>query len=122
MNGYEIRRFKTAKGNFFVYEVDTLTGSADNPLIIGEGYYVDTEGKPLGTRERARRDDAMYERNIAKMTQGDNFKEEAIKGPLAEELSNLFDRRISKQRTFGAPKERYSPFAVLESLRDKMGR
>jgi hypothetical protein len=123
MNGYEIRRFKTANGNFFVYEVDTLTGS-DNPFIIGEGYYVDPEGKPLGTKSRARRDDAMYERNIAEMTQGINFKEETIKGPLAEKLSELFDRRIPKQKVFGKPKEVHSPFAVekLKALREKMGK
>ncbi len=115
MNGYEIRRFKTAQGNFFIYEVNTLIGSDH---VTGEGYYVDVEGKPLRTGRMGREDDALYERNIAKMIQGDNFKEETIKGPLAEEMSNLFDRKISKKRTFGAPKEPVSPFAALAGVRD----
>lgn len=127
MNGYEIRAFKTANGNYFVYEVDTLPGT-ENPLIIGEGYYVDPEGNLLPpTKENGkivgpRRNSAVHERQWAQKKFADKFKEETIKGPLAEKLSNLFDRTIPKQRTFGAPKERYTPFEVLESLREKMGR
>ena len=122
MNGYEIRRFKTANGNFFVYEVDTLTGSADNPLIVGEGYYVDADGQlehsigKNGKKRSPRRDSAMKERHWASKTFGEDFHEEVVKGPLAEKLWDLFDSRIPQQRTFG-PTDRGNPFEVLKGLR-----
>jgi hypothetical protein len=127
MNGYEIHRFKTTNGNFFVYEVDTLGGDNEH-LVIGEGYYVDPEGNLLqsnnkhGKKRNPRRDDAMKERHWARENFGDDFQEEVIEGPLAEKLSVLFDRSIPKARTFGAPKQKESPFAALEALREKMGR
>lgn len=127
MNRLEIYRFKTANGNFFVYEVDTLAGTS-NPIITGEGYYVDQEGNLVqsvgknGKKRSPRRDSAMKERYWASETFGENFKEEVIKGPLAEKLSNLFDSRIPRQRTFGAPKEKEGHFAGLAALKEKMGK
>ncbi len=124
MNGLEIRWFETNNGNRFVYEADEMTGA-----VVGEGYYVDPEGNLLRSTEKdkrkrgPRRDSAMKERYWAMETFGDNFKEEIVSyGPLVEKLSNLFDSRIPKQRTFGAPKEKESHFAALAGLRDKMGK
>lgn len=125
MNGYEIRRFKTKTGNFFVYEVDTLGGD-NGHVVVGEGYYVTPDGNLLentnrhGKKRSPRRDSAMKERNWAQEEFGDDFIEEVIKGPLAEKLSILFDRSIPKARTFGVPQEKESPFAALSSVRDSL--
>ena len=122
MNGYQIRRFKTANGNFFVYTVDTLPGKQAR-IIVGEGYYVDPAGDILPKKKgekNPRRHSAVDEVNWAETTFGDDFHEEIIEGPLAQKLWGLFDLSIPKTRSFGAPKEPTSPFAGLASLKGKM--
>ncbi|MDQ5950342.1 MAG: hypothetical protein QG585_284 [Patescibacteria group bacterium] len=118
MNGVEVRAIDTRNGNLFVFEVNQK-----NNAVYGEGYYVTPDGELLRvdpkTKKGPRRKSAMSELHWAKNDWGHELNERVITGPLAEKLSNLFDSRIPKKRSFGPREGRelnLSPFAELKTL------